>query len=73
MKVLHAGQVGSGSGSALPCGPGSPCTSRLEELETEHRKRLQEMERTHKQERREMEAQREQMLREEAQRAAQGE
>lgn len=63
----------AGPGSAVPCGPGSPCASRLEELEREHRERLQEMEREHERERREMETQREQMLKEEVQHAAQGE
>ncbi|XP_047658861.1 TRIO and F-actin-binding protein isoform X2 [Tachysurus fulvidraco] len=59
------------SGSVLPCGPGSLCASRLEELEGEHRERLQELERAHERERRELEMQREQMLREEVQQAAQ--
>lgn len=63
----------AGSGSAVPCGLGSPCALRLEELEREHRERLQEMERAHESEKREMETQREQMLREEAHHAAQGE
>lgn len=63
----------AGYGSAVPCGPGSPCASRLEELEREHRKRLQEMEREHEGERKEMETQREQMLKKEAHHAAQGE
>ncbi|KAK3510874.1 hypothetical protein QTP70_022831 [Hemibagrus guttatus] len=58
------------SGSELPCGPGSLCASRLEELEREHRVRLQEMERAHERDRRELETQREQMLRDEAQHAA---
>ncbi|XP_060755096.1 TRIO and F-actin-binding protein [Neoarius graeffei] len=61
----------AGYGSAVPCGPGSPCASRLEELEREHRKRLQEMEREHEGERKEMETQREQMLKKEAHHAAQ--
>ncbi|XP_058237208.1 TRIO and F-actin-binding protein isoform X2 [Hemibagrus wyckioides] len=60
----------AGPGSALPCGPGSLCASRLEELEREHRERLQEMERTHERDRRQLETQREQMLRDEAQHAA---
>ncbi|XP_053332506.1 TRIO and F-actin-binding protein [Clarias gariepinus] len=59
------------NGSAVPCGPGSSCASRLEVLEREHRERLQEMERAHERQRREMETQREQMLQEEARHAAQ--
>lgn len=62
----------AGAGSEVPCGPGSPCGSKLEELQREHRERLQEMERAHERERREMETLREQMLREEALHAAQG-
>lgn len=61
------------AGSAVPCSPGSPCASRLEEMEREHGERLQDMERAHVMERREMKAQREQMLRQEAHHAAQGE
>lgn len=71
MEVPRKGSAASGS--ALSCGPGSLCASRLEELEGEHRERLQEMERAHERERRELEMQREQMLREEVQQAAQGE
>ncbi|KAB5523635.1 hypothetical protein PHYPO_G00154830 [Pangasianodon hypophthalmus] len=69
IEVLRKGRAASKS--AVSCGPGSPCASRLEELEREHRGRLQEMERVHEREMREMETQREQMLREEAHHAAQ--
>ncbi|XP_053471895.1 TRIO and F-actin-binding protein [Ictalurus furcatus] len=70
-KIEALREARAGSGSAVPCGPGSPCASRLEELEREYCESLQEMERVHERERREMEARREQMLREEARHAAQ--
>lgn len=69
-QVVRKGRAGAGS--AVPCGPGSPCASKLEELEREHKERLQEMEKAHERERREVETQREQMLREEALHAVQG-
>ncbi|KAI4880087.1 hypothetical protein NFI96_025383, partial [Prochilodus magdalenae] len=69
IEALRKGRIGAGL--VVPCGPESPCASRLEQIEREHRERLQELEREHARERREMEREREQLLKEEAQNAAQ--
>uniref|UniRef100_A0A3B4CGG8 PH domain-containing protein n=1 Tax=Pygocentrus nattereri TaxID=42514 RepID=A0A3B4CGG8_PYGNA len=69
VEALRKGRIGGGP--IVPCGPDTPCASKLEQIEREHRERLQEMEREHERERREMEREKERLLKEEAQNAIQ--